>query len=138
MTPATQTATRPLVAPILLSHGPRTTEANDWPRDIAEAYARHPGPYSLDDVAAILEEQPVELLNGWLVRQEVTNLHERRIVSNLQSAIDLAAREAGFGQVLGDQTERFAALSHAQLLRLQSMIESSPNCAAWLALAADA
>lgn len=73
----------------------------EWPRDVLEAFSRHPGPYSLNDVTAILGAEPVELLNGWLGRQERTDLFERRVVSNLQSDLDLAAREAGFGQVLG-------------------------------------
>ena len=101
MTLATQTVARPRTRPRQVQAQP----SGEWPRDILEAFSRHPGPYTLDDVTAILGEEPVELLNGWLVRQEMTDLFERRVVSNLQSALDLAAREAGFGQVLGDQTE---------------------------------
>lgn len=101
MTLATQTVTRPRAK----SRQAQAQPGGEWPRDILEAFSRHPGPYTLDDVAAVLGEEPVELLNGWLVRQELTNLFERRVVSNLQSALDLAAREAGFGQVMGDQTE---------------------------------
>ena len=101
MTLAAQTVTRPRTR----SRQAQTQPAGEWPRDILEAFSRHPGPYTLDDVTAILGEEPVELLNGWLVRQEMTDLFERRVVSNLQSALDLAARDAGFGQVLGDQTE---------------------------------
>ncbi|MFZ1462881.1 MAG: Uma2 family endonuclease [Anaerolineae bacterium] len=101
MTLATQTMTRPRAR----TRKPQLDSGRGWPRDIGEAFARPPGPYTLDEVAFILEEEPVELLNGWLVRQEMTDLYERRFVSNLGSALDLAAREAGFGQVLGDQTE---------------------------------
>lgn len=101
MTLATQTMTRPRAR----TRKPPLDSGREWPRDIGEAFARPPGPYTLDEVAFILEEEPVELLNGWLVRQEMTDLYERRFVSNLGSALDLAAREAGFGQVLGDQTE---------------------------------
>ena len=101
MTLATQTMTRPRAR----TRKPQLDSGRGWPRDIGEAFARPPGPYTLDEVAFILEEEPVELLNGWLVRQEMTDLYERRFVSNLGGALDLAAREAGFGQVLGDQTE---------------------------------
>lgn len=101
MTVATQTMMRPRARP---RQAPLDS-GSEWPRDIVEAFVRPPGPYTLDEVAFILEEEPVELLNGWLVRQEMTNFYERRFVSNLGSALDLAAREAGFGQVLGDQTE---------------------------------
>lgn len=76
-----------------------------WPRDILEAYARYPGPYTADNVAIVLEEEPVELYNGWLVWQGMTDTHERRAVSNLQTMLDLSARKLNFGQVLPDQLE---------------------------------
>src|SRR5262245_16268046 len=65
-----------------------------WPRDILEAYARDRGPYTVENAETILEEEPVELYNGWLVWQEMTNPKERRIVANLQSMLDIPARKA--------------------------------------------
>ena len=76
-----------------------------WPRDILEAYARYPGPYTLENVETVLEEEPVELYNGWLVWQEMTDSIERRAVANLQVMLDLSARKSGFGQMLPDQSE---------------------------------
>lgn len=51
-----------------------------WPRDLLEAYARDPGPYTLDNAEALLDNEPLELYNGWLVWQEMTDFPERRIV----------------------------------------------------------
>jgi Uma2 family endonuclease len=76
-----------------------------WPRDIVEAYARYPGPYTVENAETLLEEEPVELYNGWLVWQEMTDTRERRVVATLQAMLDLSARKTGFGQVLPDQLE---------------------------------
>lgn len=76
-----------------------------WPRDILEAYERGRGPYTVDNANTILEEEAVELYNGWLVWQEMTNPIERRVVANLQTMLDLSARKAGFGQAMPDQLE---------------------------------
>jgi Uma2 family endonuclease len=76
-----------------------------WPRDILEAYARSPGPYTIENAEAILEEYPVELYNGWLVVQEMTDIIERRAVANIQDMLSISARNAGFGQALPDQLE---------------------------------
>ncbi len=78
---------------------------HDWPRDINEAYARDRGPYTVHNVNTILEEDAVELYNGWLVWQEMTNPVERRVVANLQAMLDLSARNMGFGQTMPDQLE---------------------------------
>ena len=85
---------------------PRAEERPDhWPRDILKAYARGRGPYTVDNANTILEEEAVELYNGWLVWQEMTNPIERRVVANLQAMLDLSARKAGFGQAMPDQLE---------------------------------
>ncbi len=76
-----------------------------WPRDILEAYARYPGPYTLENAETLLEEESVELYNGWLVWQEMTDAIERRGVSTLQAMLDLSARKQNFGQALPDQLE---------------------------------
>lgn len=77
----------------------------DWPRDIDEAYRRARGPYTVDNINSILEEDAVELFNGWLVWQEMTNPIERRVVATLQTMLDLSARSLGFGQSMPDQME---------------------------------
>lgn len=95
--------------PIVETNGkqnPRLEERPDhWPRDILEAYGRGRGPYTVDNANTILEEEAVELYNGWLVWQEITNPIERRVVANLQAMLDLSARKAGFGQAMPDQLE---------------------------------
>lgn len=76
-----------------------------WPRDLVEAYARHRGPYTIENAETLLEEESIELYNGWLVWQEMTDFNERRVVANLQAMLDVSARKAGFGQALPDQVE---------------------------------
>jgi len=76
-----------------------------WPRDILEAYKRGRGPYTVDNAEVFLEEEAVELFNGWLVWQEMTTPKERRVVANIQTMLDVSARKAGFGQALPDQME---------------------------------
>lgn len=76
-----------------------------WPRDLLEAYARDRGPYTVNNANTILEEEAVELYNGWLVWQEMTSPTERRVVANLQTMLDLSARHMGFGQAIPDQLE---------------------------------
>ncbi len=81
----------------------RTSE--NWPLDIEAAYRRDPGPYTAASVWVLLDEEPLELFNGWLVWQEMTNLEERRIANIIQVILDLAARWVGFGQAYPDQAE---------------------------------
>ena len=76
-----------------------------WPRHILEAYARDRGPYTIENAETLLEEEPVELYNGWLVWQDMTDVHERRSVANIQDMLSISARKAGFGQALPDQLE---------------------------------
>lgn len=78
---------------------------HNWPRDILEAYARGRGPYTVENANTILEEEAVELYNGWLVWQAMTDTIERRVVANLQAMLDLSARHTGFGQAMPDQLE---------------------------------
>ena len=79
--------------------------ASTWPRDLIEAYARPPGPYTIENAETILEEEPIELYNGWLVWQEMTNFIERRVVANINDMLSIPARKMGFGQILPDQIE---------------------------------
>src|SRR5947208_1399603 len=89
-----------------LRHKEATTiyrSAENWPVDIEAAYRRLPGPYTAANAWVLLEEEPLELFNGWLVWQEMTNLEERRIANIIQVILDLAARWVGFGQAYPDQ-----------------------------------
>ncbi len=77
----------------------------DWPREIGEAYARGRGPYTVKNVTILLEEEPLELYNGWLVWQEMTEPLERRAAARIMIILDLVARAAGYGQGYPDQVE---------------------------------
>lgn len=81
------------------------TNPGDWPRDLIEAYKRYPGPYTIETVSALLEEESLELYNGWLVWPEMTNFIERRAAANIQAMFDISARERNWGQALPDQVE---------------------------------
>lgn len=76
-----------------------------WPRDLQAAYARDRGPYTLENAEMIIDQEPVELYNGWLVWQDMTDMRERRVVANIQDMLSISARKAGFGQALPDQME---------------------------------
>lgn len=76
-----------------------------WLDDPEEAMARERGPYTIENAEQYLDEEPVELYNGWLVWQEMTDAVERTIIATIQEALSLSARKAGFGQVLPDQVE---------------------------------
>lgn len=78
---------------------------NNWPSDIQAAYHRGPGPYTIHNVSTLIAEETVELFNGWLVWQPMTNAEERRIAASLQEILSLAARARGFGQAYPDQFE---------------------------------
>jgi Uma2 family endonuclease len=105
---------------------PRVEERPDnWPRDILQAYARGQGPYTVDNANTILEEEAVELYNGWLVWQEMTNPIERRVVANLQAMLDLSARKAGFGQAMPDQLE--CLLSNGDVIKPDASLLSWQN-----------
>ena len=80
-------------------------EGRDWPTDILEAYGRSVGPYTIDNAEMILDGEAVELYNGWLVWQEMTDFFERTVAGNIQAMLDLSARKAGFGAGLPDQME---------------------------------
>ncbi len=80
-------------------------EMADWLHDPAAAMAREIGPYTTQTAEKYLEEYPVELYNGWLVWQEMTNARERTVVGTIQDMFSISARNTGFGQVLPDQLE---------------------------------
>ena len=99
--------TFPLVAPPAEQSQNGWVQENPghWPQDLLAAYARDPGPYTVENAETILEEESVELYNGWLVWQEMTDIKERRVVANIQDMISISARKTAFGQVLPDQME---------------------------------
>jgi Uma2 family endonuclease len=75
------------------------------PKSITEAYARPRGPYTIDNAEDWLDEYPLELFNGWLVWDKMTDVDERRIANNFEVMLDLAARDADYGQAFPDQVE---------------------------------
>jgi Uma2 family endonuclease len=75
------------------------------PKSIGEAYARPRGHFTLDNAEDWLDEYPLELFNGWLVWDKMTDADERRIANNFEVILDLAARDAGYGQAFPDQLE---------------------------------
>lgn len=70
-----------------------------------EAYRRYPGLYTIENAETLLTEEPLELYNGWLVWQEMTDPEERRIACNIQVILDITARVSEFGQAYLDQFE---------------------------------
>ncbi len=76
-----------------------------WPRDIVEAYRRHRGIYTIENADTILEEEPIELYNGWLVWKTLTDFEERRVAGIIQEILSLAARTVRFGQAYPDMVE---------------------------------
>jgi Uma2 family endonuclease len=77
----------------------------DWPLDFEAAYRRVRGPYTAVNTWVLLDEEPLELFNGWLVWQPMTDADERRIAGVIQEILSLAARWAHFGQAYPDQLE---------------------------------
>jgi Uma2 family endonuclease len=76
-----------------------------WPRTGLEAYSRWRGPYTIENASKLLEEEALELYNGWLVWDKMTDFEERRIAANIQEILSLAARLVNFGQAYPDQVE---------------------------------
>lgn len=99
--------TSPILAPLAeqLQNNGVPENPSRWPPDLLAAYARARGPYTVENAETILEEEPVELYNGWLVWQEMTDIKERRVVANIQDMVSISARNVGFGQMLPDQME---------------------------------
>jgi Uma2 family endonuclease len=77
----------------------------EWLSDPLEAQTRPPGPYTLENADLYLDQEAVELYNGWLVWQEMTDFKERTVIGTIHSMLDLSARKLGFGQAVPDQAE---------------------------------
>lgn len=76
-----------------------------WLSDPLEALNREHGPFTAVTAEQFLDTESVELYNGWLVPQEMTDTIERKILSTIQTMLDISARKASFGQALMDQAE---------------------------------
>ncbi len=81
------------------------TARSRWPRDLVEAYQRHRGIYTIENADTVLEEEPIELYNGWLVWKALTDFEERQVAGIIQEILSLAARTIGFGQAYPDMVE---------------------------------
>lgn len=77
----------------------------EWLTDPLEAQTRPRGPYTLENADLYLDQEAVELYNGWLVWQEMTDFKERTVIGTIHSMLDLSARKLGFGQAVPDQAE---------------------------------
>lgn len=75
------------------------------PRDLLEASQRSKGPYTFYNAFDLLNDHPLELMNGWLVWDKMTDFDERTFAHNVQMILDLAARSSNFGQAYPDQIE---------------------------------
>jgi Uma2 family endonuclease len=94
-------------APTQAVHNGHSQPGNSsyWPLSGEEAYRRCRGRYTIANTGILLEEEPLELYNGWLVWQEMTDPEERRVAANIQEILSLAARAARYGQAYPDQLE---------------------------------
>ncbi len=77
----------------------------DWPLDYGAAYRRQRGPYTICNATVLVAEEPLEIFNGWLVWQPMTNPRERGVAGNILEILSLVARSLGFGQAYPDQLE---------------------------------
>ncbi|MEM7536774.1 MAG: Uma2 family endonuclease [Chloroflexota bacterium] len=59
----------------------------NWPRTHAEATRRSKGPYTLENVAPLLANEPIELYNGWPIWQ-VENVDNHHWPKNILEAYD--------------------------------------------------
>ncbi|MBV7337363.1 hypothetical protein KFU94_55860 [Chloroflexi bacterium TSY] len=55
----------------------------EWLNDPQEAMARERGPYTIENAEQYLDEESVELYNGWLVWQEMTDPVERTLIGTI-------------------------------------------------------
>ena len=76
-----------------------------WPRTIIEAYSHWRGPYTLYNAEMLLQEEPLELYNGWLVWDKLTDFEERSFAANFEQILAMAAKLARYGQAYPDQVE---------------------------------
>ncbi|MEI6045709.1 MAG: Uma2 family endonuclease, partial [Chloroflexota bacterium] len=66
---------------------------------------RDRGPYTIHNATISIAEEPLELYNGWLVKQEMTDSEERRIGSSMLEILSSTARTYRLGQAYMDQFE---------------------------------
>lgn len=95
-------------APVSRERRPGTVNGQhlaEWLFDPLEAQTRPRGPYTLENADPYLDQEAVELYNGWLVWQEMTDFKERTVIGTIHSMLDLSARKLGWGQAVPDQAE---------------------------------
>ena len=87
-------------------NGPHTCDPpHDWLDDPLVALKRQPGPYTFENADEYLDTEPVELYNGWLVRQQMSDYEGKGFEGYLHEHVSGAVRLLGFGRVLPDQME---------------------------------
>jgi hypothetical protein len=76
-----------------------------WPRSGTEAYARYHGPYTVENASTLLQEEPLELYNGWLVWDKLTDFEEHGFAANIEEILSMIARLRRFGRDYLDQVK---------------------------------
>jgi len=73
---------------------------------VAARYTARPtGPFNTYNGSDLLQEESVELFNGWLVFQPMTDLRERGFIGNIQDILSIAMRYTGLGQAYPNMVE---------------------------------
>ena len=78
---------------------------HDWLDDLLVALERPRGPYTVENAEAYLDTEPVELYNGWLVKEEMSDFVGKKFEGRLQAHMVGAASLLKFGEILPDQME---------------------------------
>ena len=84
---------------------PKCNLPHDWLDDPFVALQRQPGLYTFENADEYLDAEPVELYNGWLVRQQMFDYEGKGFEGDFHERVSGAARLIGFGRVLPDQME---------------------------------
>jgi len=78
---------------------------HDWLDDPLVALQRKRGPYTFENADEYLDTEAVELYNGWLVQQEMSDIKERGFAGTLHDNMSSSARLLNFGQAVPDLVE---------------------------------
>jgi len=78
---------------------------HDWLDDLLVALSRPRGPYTVENAEEYLDEEPVELYNGWLVVDEMSHFPTKILEGSVLQHMGSAARLGETIQVLPDQME---------------------------------
>ncbi|NWJ94762.1 MAG: Uma2 family endonuclease [Chloroflexi bacterium] len=90
-------------------------KVEDWPSNLEEASQRSLGPYTLQNSLDLIEEEPIELYNGWLVWKAMTDAEERRVATIMLEILSSTARTYHFGQGYMDNFE--CEMANEELLK---------------------